>query len=167
MLRQPPQTQPVSSATRSGRLMWPSVDQWPNAIVALAVARPGTSNQGMRPGAACSADSVLSKSMTPCAVQKRSRVKALTMTRRRSQPCRSGDQRSGWLPYMACKKSGNCLLRSTECTSPASAITSWLLHCRSEEHTSELQSHLNLVCRLLLEKKKTIQIGRDRIQYTA
>src|SRR5260370_7796728 len=27
---------------------------------------------------------------------------------------------------------------------------------RSEEHTSELQSHLNLVCRLLLEKKKSI-----------
>src|SRR5260370_6445633 len=26
---------------------------------------------------------------------------------------------------------------------------------RSEEHTSELQAHLNLVCRLLLEKKKT------------
>src|SRR5260370_15999672 len=29
----------------------------------------------------------------------------------------------------------------------------WVL-VRSEEHTSELQSHLNLVCRLLLEKKK-------------
>src|SRR5260370_42491956 len=28
---------------------------------------------------------------------------------------------------------------------------------RSEEHTSELQSHLNIVCRLLLEKKKTSQ----------
>src|SRR5438034_2592745 len=27
---------------------------------------------------------------------------------------------------------------------------------RSEEHTSELQSHSDLVCRLLLEKKKTI-----------
>src|SRR6266480_5439438 len=27
---------------------------------------------------------------------------------------------------------------------------------RSEEHTSELQSHVNLVCRLLLEKKKKI-----------
>src|SRR6266480_1429347 len=27
---------------------------------------------------------------------------------------------------------------------------------RSEEHTSELQSHVNLVCRLLLEKKKTL-----------
>src|SRR6266571_5515704 len=28
---------------------------------------------------------------------------------------------------------------------------------RSEEHTSELQSHVNLVCRLLLEKKKNNQ----------
>src|SRR2546422_7601709 len=28
---------------------------------------------------------------------------------------------------------------------------------RSEEHTSELQSRLHLVCRLLLEKKKTIR----------
>src|SRR5690242_21518148 len=27
---------------------------------------------------------------------------------------------------------------------------------RSEEHTSELQSHVNLVCRLLLEKKKIV-----------
>ena len=27
---------------------------------------------------------------------------------------------------------------------------------RSEEHTSELQSRINLVCRLLLEKKKTV-----------
>src|SRR5207237_10771384 len=31
-----------------------------------------------------------------------------------------------------------------------------LAWARSEEHTSELQSHLNLVCRLLLEKKKDI-----------
>src|SRR3989449_7088157 len=31
------------------------------------------------------------------------------------------------------------------------------LDWRSEEHTSELQSRLHLVCRLLLEKKKTIQ----------
>src|SRR5260221_4497885 len=30
---------------------------------------------------------------------------------------------------------------------------------RSEEHTSELQSHSDLVCRLLLEKKKDIQRG--------
>src|SRR4051812_49792793 len=31
---------------------------------------------------------------------------------------------------------------------------------RSEEHTSELQSHVNLVCRLLLEKKKTTKHTR-------
>src|SRR5438270_3669884 len=30
---------------------------------------------------------------------------------------------------------------------------------RSEEHTSELQSQSNLVCRLLLEKKKTNRMG--------
>src|SRR5438034_5354346 len=33
-----------------------------------------------------------------------------------------------------------------------------LLDARSEEHTSELQSHSDLVCRLLLEKKKTNKI---------
>src|SRR5438034_10652330 len=31
---------------------------------------------------------------------------------------------------------------------------------RSEEHTSELQSHSDLVCRLLLEKKKKIVVHR-------
>src|SRR5260370_30834549 len=33
---------------------------------------------------------------------------------------------------------------------------------RSEEHTSELQSHLNLVCRLLLEKKKSPILNFNR-----
>src|SRR5438034_8624161 len=32
---------------------------------------------------------------------------------------------------------------------------------RSEEHTSELQSHSDLVCRLLLEKKKIIHNGKS------
>src|SRR2546430_9051367 len=36
---------------------------------------------------------------------------------------------------------------------------------RSEEHTSELQSQSNLVCRLLLEKKK--EIGHDLIHLHA
>src|SRR6185369_17579639 len=36
---------------------------------------------------------------------------------------------------------------------------------RSEEHTSELQSHLNLVCRLLLEKKKIIITCETSITY--
>src|SRR5260370_28678512 len=61
------------------------------------------------------------------------------------------------------------LFRSTAATAPGSPwrpspATSSTTRCgdhdrvraggRSEEHTSELQSHLNLVCRLLLEKKK-------------
>src|SRR5436309_10256066 len=33
--------------------------------------------------------------------------------------------------------------------------------CRSEEHTSELQSRENLVCRLLLEKKKKYKVALD------
>src|SRR5438034_8632496 len=36
---------------------------------------------------------------------------------------------------------------------PVSGELGWL-DARSEEHTSELQSHSDLVCRLLLEKKK-------------
>src|SRR3989442_5892166 len=39
------------------------------------------------------------------------------------------------------------------CCAPASR--SWCAFGRSEEHTSELQSRPHLVCRLLLEKKKT------------
>src|SRR5256885_4878242 len=39
---------------------------------------------------------------------------------------------------------------------PARWRPSWPLRCRSEEHTSELQSPCNLVCRLLLEKKNLL-----------
>src|SRR5260370_32039646 len=51
--------------------------------------------------------------------------------------------RVGW------KEQGNWPLRDRRC-SP-----------RSEEHTSELQSHLNLVCRLLLEKKKIKKTSQE------
>src|SRR5260370_12819013 len=43
----------------------------------------------------------------------------------------------------------------TRLATPTSGDFLCLMTGRSEEHTSELQSHLNLVCRLLLEKKKT------------
>src|SRR4051812_49473958 len=43
---------------------------------------------------------------------------------------------------------GSCLRR------PCSETRRRRQDPRSEEHTSELQSHVNLVCRLLLEKKK-------------
>src|SRR5260370_5191628 len=50
-----------------------------------------------------------------------------------------------------------CVLSITGCRvwMPGTPPYSGKSH-RSEEHTSELQSHLNLVCRLLLEKKKNI-----------
>src|SRR5438093_8547677 len=44
----------------------------------------------------------------------------------------------------------------------ASASSRSLTPVRSEEHTSELQSLTNLVCRLLLEKKKLVTIEDER-----
>src|SRR5260221_5142310 len=52
------------------------------------------------------------------------------------------------------------LFRSTTLCRMIMLATRWLYlitlrcSCRSEEHTSELQSHSDLVCRLLLEKKR-------------
>src|SRR5947207_11368628 len=55
------------------------------------------------------------------------------------------------------------LFRSSPCCAASGSGTSWSVErrsrtprfpTRSEEHTSELQSHSDLVCRLLLEKKK-------------
>src|SRR5687768_18232252 len=47
---------------------------------------------------------------------------------------------------------------SVELAALTIAITSCAVMSRSEEHTSELQSRLHLVCRLLLEKKKKIKL---------
>src|SRR2546429_1877521 len=44
--------------------------------------------------------------------------------------------------------------------------THYAAPARSEEHTSELQSRLHLVCRLLLEKKKATEQHRDEITDT-
>src|SRR5688500_19671442 len=44
-------------------------------------------------------------------------------------------------------------------TSPSTRTSSTSSGSRSEEHTSELQSPCNLVCRLLLEKKKTRDVA--------
>src|SRR5260370_17222885 len=53
------------------------------------------------------------------------------------------------LAAQASEEGGRRLVGDVPAMAPRSPR--WL---RSEEHTSELQSHLNLVCRLLLEKKK-------------
>src|SRR5260370_18780157 len=60
--------------------------------------------------------------------------------------------------HVATVNIGESELELTRVHHPGDVITSSksTLIMRSEEHTSELQSHLNLVCRLLLEKKKTI-----------
>src|SRR2546427_2276112 len=42
-------------------------------------------------------------------------------------------------------------------------IVAWVVGGRSEEHTSELQSQSNLVCRLLLEKKKKLKVNKSVI----
>src|SRR5690242_20991282 len=62
--------------------------------------------------------------------------------------------------------------RPTRTTSPSSGPPFASSSCpratprgRSEEHTSELQSHVNLVCRLLLEKKKKQNIHALLLHY--
>src|SRR2546429_2419477 len=46
------------------------------------------------------------------------------------------------------------VVRARANSASAAAATAYTTVARSEEHTSELQSRLHLVCRLLLEKKK-------------
>src|SRR5260370_21071652 len=66
--------------------------------------------------------------------------------------------RSTLFPYTTLFRSRSAVLLTTNL--PFSEWTQVIPNARlckavrSEEHTSELQSHLNLVCRLLLEKKK-------------
>src|SRR6266436_8764537 len=58
--------------------------------------------------------------------------------------------RSTLFPYTTLFRSARCCPGSRRPGASSRARVS----CRSEEHTSELQSRLHLVCRLLLEKKK-------------
>src|SRR5438477_9177222 len=81
--------------------------------------------------------------------------------------------RSTLFPYTTLFRSARSLLTTSSTTSttprprptsPATSLTGPMPRsssARSEEHTSELQSHVNLVCRLLLEKKKQ-RIFRSR-----
>src|SRR5688572_32382880 len=75
----------------------------------------------------------------------------------RSRPSPVSRQR--WRPTMANAPSR----RGRRCPPPMK--TAPPSRGRSEEHTSELQSQSNLVCRLLLEKKKTKQTTRNDTQH--
>src|SRR5437588_8436374 len=67
-------------------------------------------------------------------------------------PLPSGEKLSGKIKYYWFG------VASVELTTPFRCDLSALCaDSRSEEHTSELQSHSDLVCRLLLEKKKSIE----------
>src|SRR5256885_4672473 len=59
--------------------------------------------------------------------------------------------------YLAHFVTGKCRFnfRQTEARKPRTQLQTKVEAARSEEHTSELQSPCNLVCRLLLEKKKS------------
>src|SRR5256885_15507473 len=75
-----------------------------------------------------------------------------TLFRSRKRP--RGRASRGKAPSLRCTRSGlqgqrNGFLRATS----RGRTLAW----RSEEHTSELQSPCNLVCRLLLEKKKPLE----------
>src|SRR5260221_7679596 len=57
---------------------------------------------------------------------------------------------AGWAPSTVKRYAKHSRLSSGTVAHPG--------HIRSEEHTSELQSHSDLVCRLLLEKKKSLAV---------
>src|SRR5260221_8662119 len=62
---------------------------------------------------------------------------------------------SGWT---SARRRGPCSPASTGSGPRAKSSAAWpSRRRRSEEHTSELQSHSDLVCRLLLEKKKNAE----------
>src|SRR5438034_1898599 len=54
-----------------------------------------------------------------------------------------------------------CPIRGRPRSTSRATIRLW----RSEEHTSELQSHSDLVCRLLLEKKKKVSDTNEDVQH--
>src|SRR5258706_13971529 len=72
--------------------------------------------------------------------------------------------RSTLFPYTTLFRSptGSWPISSGSTTSSKARCARWEVPpCRSEEHTSELQSLTNLVCRLLLEKKKRVRRDVD------
>src|SRR5580704_18253421 len=69
--------------------------------------------------------------------------------------------RSTLFPYTTLFRSGHRAIRHV---APDDVICPGLPPQRSEEHTSELQSPVHLVCRLLLEKKKNITLTLSQIK---
>src|SRR2546430_7937774 len=75
--------------------------------------------------------------------------------------------RSTLFPYTTLFRSVSCFVGLVGCTEAPKPSPIMLADpgMRSEEHTSELQSQSNLVCRLLLEKKKREHDTPPRLRY--
>src|SRR3954467_595187 len=95
-----------------------------------------------------------------------------TASARRPHPCALSfflmirrPPRSTLLPYTTLFRSSSCARTRWTASGGTVSIPPSCRACRtgarSEEHTSELQSHDNLVCRLLLEKKKNKELTRE------
>src|SRR3712207_7351239 len=83
-----------------------------------------------------------------------------TLFRSRPRGCGEGLRAARRRPGRAVRRRDGDEARS-EGGRPAPRAARELTHQRSEEHTSELQSRQYLVCRLLLEKKKSKSIGKN------
>src|SRR3989442_3386205 len=71
--------------------------------------------------------------------------------------------RSTLFPYTTLFRSTRPAWPTSSCRCARAATPCCSTACRSEEHTSELQSRPHLVCRLLLEKKKT-KVSRSTLE---
>src|SRR5688572_30992126 len=69
--------------------------------------------------------------------------------------------RSTLFPYTTLFRSGRSIKHPANWSAAPSEPPPFA-RTRSEEHTSELQSQSNLVCRLLLEKKNSLSLARRR-----
>src|SRR2546429_6486622 len=67
-----------------------------------------------------------------------------------------GSKAGAWATRWISKRTCSCTKTFWQGRPPPGALRN--RSKRSEEHTSELQSRLHLVCRLLLEKKKKVEI---------
>src|SRR5690554_7450779 len=65
------------------------------------------------------------------------------------------DEAAAWVVFVCLKTAGLTTELTTRYLKPVYIENGQITIKRSEEHTSELQSRPHLVCRLLLEKKKT------------
>src|SRR6266850_8575067 len=92
----------------------------------------------------------------PKRLPRKGRIAVFSVSGEPSSSLRAGTRPSGWIfMYSGVRCSPlDRSMRFASYFSPDSSSTMWEAMEHAEEHTSELQSPCNLVCRLLLEKKK-------------